>query len=122
MPSEFWATNCWLGSSFMTRGDAEVRDAVGVDRIMWGSDFPHEEGTFPHSLEALAHTFAGIAPSEVERMVGATAASVYGFDLDALRPVAERIGPARDAVFAGIDQVPENTTSFAFGPRTYGAA
>jgi predicted TIM-barrel fold metal-dependent hydrolase len=121
-PSEYWHTNCWMGSSFMTRGDAEERTAIGVDRIMWGSDFPHDEGTFPHTREALAHTFAGIDPGEVARMVGANAAEVYGFDLDVLRPVADRIGPEVDAVHAGIDTIPAATTSFAFGPRTVGVA
>jgi predicted TIM-barrel fold metal-dependent hydrolase len=120
-PSEYWATNCWLGASFMTRGDAEQRAAVGVDRIMWGSDFPHEEGTYPHSREALAHTFAGIDRDEVALMVGGNAAAVYGFDLVALQGVADRIGPDPDATFAGITEIPEST-SFAFGPRTYGAA
>jgi predicted TIM-barrel fold metal-dependent hydrolase len=121
-PSEYWATNCWLGSSFMTRGDALDREAVGVDRIMWGSDFPHDEGTFPHTSAALAHTFAGIEPSAVARMVGQNAAEVYGFDLVALQAVADRIGPGVDAVHAGIDAVPAGTTSFAFGPRTVGVA
>jgi hypothetical protein len=120
-PSEYWRSNCWLGASFMTRGDAEHRDAVGVDRIMWGSDFPHEEGTYPHSREALAHTFTGIEPTDVERMVGGTAADVYGFDLGLLGPVADRIGPDVAFVAAGIDAVPE-TTSFAFGPRSHGVA
>lgn len=117
-PSEYWQTNCWLGASFMTRGDAEDRDRVGVDRIMFGSDFPHDEGTFPYTAEALAHTFRGIDPLEVAAMVGGNAATLYGFDLDALRPVADRIGPSADLVFAGIDAVPADTTSFAFGPRT----
>jgi predicted TIM-barrel fold metal-dependent hydrolase len=116
-PSEYWQRNCWLGASFMTRGDAEDRDAVGVDRIMWGSDFPHEEGTFPYTAESLAHTFAGIDPGEVASMVGLTAAEVYGFDLDVLRPVADRIGPSVGSVFAGIDTIPDDATTFAFGPR-----
>lgn len=120
-PSDYWHSNCWLGASFMTREDAEHRDAVGVDRIMWGSDFPHEEGTFPHSREALAHTFAGVDPGDVARMVGGTAAAVYGFDVEALQAVADRIGPEVAAVARGIDTVPE-TTSFAFGPRTVGVA
>jgi predicted TIM-barrel fold metal-dependent hydrolase len=120
-PSEYWHTNCWIGSSFMTRGDAEERDRVGVDRIMWGSDFPHDEGTFPHSREALAHAYAGIAPAEVTKMVGANAAEVYGFDLTALQAVADRIGPTVDEVFAGIETIPEST-SFAFGPRSVGVA
>ncbi len=121
-PSEYWESNCWLGSSFMTRPDAEDRDAVGVHKVMWGSDFPHDEGTFPHSREALAHTFAGIDPVDVARMVGGNAAEVYGFDLAALQPVTDRIGPEVAAVFAGIDTVPAHTTSFAFGPRTVGVS
>ena len=121
-PSEYWHSNCWLGSSFMTRGDAEARDEVGHRRIMWGSDFPHEEGTFPYTREALAHTFAGIDPTEVAAMVGLTAAEVYGFDVHALRPVADRIGPDVDAVFRGITEVPADATTFAFGPRTTGVA
>jgi hypothetical protein len=55
-------------------------------------------------------------------MVGLNAAHVYGFDLDRLRPVADDIGPEIDAVAAGIDAIPESTTSFAFGPRTVGVA
>ena len=106
----------------MTRGDADDRDAVGSDRIMWGSDFPHEEGTFPHTKESLAHTFAGIDPAEVADMIGLTAAHVYGFDLDVLRPVADRIGPEVAVVHAGLDEIPTDTTSFAFGPRTVGVS
>lgn len=121
-PSEYWATNCWMGASFMTRADADARDAVGVDRIMWGSDFPHDEGTFPHTREALAHTFAGIDPVDVARMIGGNAAEVYGFDLAHLQRIADRIGPEVAAVSAGIAAIPAATTSFAFGPRTVGVA
>ena len=121
-PSEYWKTNCWIGSSFMTRGDAEQRAAVGVDKIMWGSDFPHEEGTYPHTREALAHTYAGIPPAEVSKMLASNAAAVYGFDLARLQRVADRIGPEVEAVRAGIDRIPQSTTSFAFGPRTVGVA
>jgi predicted TIM-barrel fold metal-dependent hydrolase len=121
-PSEYWQTNCWVGSSFMTRGDAEDREAIGVDKIMWGADFPHEEGTYPHTREALAHTYAGIDPIEVAKMVGANAALVYGFDVAQLQVVADRIGPEVQSVYAGIDSIPAPTTTFAFGPRTVGVA
>lgn len=121
-PSEYWQTNCWIGSSFMTRGDAEERASVGVDEIMWGSDFPHDEGTYPHTREALAHTYAGIDRAEVSKMLGGNAAEVYGFDLAQLQGVADGIGPEVEAVRAGIDAIPESTTSFAFGPRTVGVA
>jgi hypothetical protein len=54
--------------------------------------------------------------------VGGNAAVAYGFDLAALQMVADRIGPDVDAVYAGIDEIPASTTSFAFGPRTVGVA
>ena len=115
-PSEYWATNCRVGASFMTREDAADRADVGVDRIMWGSDFPHEEGTFPHSRQSLAYTYAGVDPKEVVQMVGANAAEVYGFDLRDLTPLAAQIGPVVEEVGAGIDRIPK-TSSLAFEPR-----
>ncbi len=120
-PSEYWQTNCWLGASFMTREDALDRHAAGVDRIMWGSDYPHDEGTFPYTREALANTFAGIDQDEVAAIVGGNAAHVYGFDLPALQRIADEIGPDADAVYAGIDTLPDST-SMAFEARRTGAA
>jgi predicted TIM-barrel fold metal-dependent hydrolase len=119
MPSEYFATNCWVGASFMTRPDCLDRKAIGVDRIMWGSDFPHAEGTFPHSTEALAHTFSGVSESEVRLMLGVTAADLYGFDLAALNPLAEVFGPRVETVAAGIDELPDSS-SLAFEERTAG--
>ena len=121
-PSEYWQTNCWLGASFMSREDAVDRHKIGVDRIMWGSDFPHDEGTFPYTREALAHTFTGIDQDEVAAMVGGNAAHVYGFDFEVLQQIADRIGPDADAVFAGIDTIPADSTSMAFEARRTGAA
>ena len=51
-PSGYWANNCYVGASFMSRGECAIRDQIGVDRIMWGADYPHIEGTWPHSLGA----------------------------------------------------------------------
>jgi hypothetical protein len=101
----------------MTREDALDRDAIGVHHIMWGSDFPHEEGTFPYSRQSLAHTYAGMDSTEVAQMVGGTVAEVYGFDLRKLAPLATQIGPEVDMVWAGIDGIPE-TSSLAFEPRS----
>ena len=55
-------------------------------------------------------------------MVGGTAAAVYGFDLAALQAVADRVGPEVEAVFGGIDTIPADATTFAFGPRTVGVS
>jgi predicted TIM-barrel fold metal-dependent hydrolase len=119
-PSEYWAANCWVGSSFMVREDCLERHEVGVDRIMWGSDFPHDEGTYPHSREAIAHTFAGVPETEVAQMVGGNAARLYDFDLDELATHATN-GPLVEEVARGIDEIP-NSISLAFEPRAWGVA
>jgi predicted TIM-barrel fold metal-dependent hydrolase len=93
-PSEYWARQCHLGSSFIRRPEVESRHAVGVDRIMWGSDFPHLEGCWPFSRRHLRLAFAGVPEDEVRAMVGGNAARVYGFDLDALAPLAAQFGPS----------------------------
>ena len=73
--------------------ESPLRGQVGVDRIMWGNDYPHREASWPFSREALRLAFAGVERSEVEAMVGGNAARLYGFDLAALAPVAARVGP-----------------------------
>ena len=55
-----------------------MRHAVGVDKIMWGSDYPHRESSYPFSVEALRLSFAGIDPVEVQQMLGGNAAASSG--------------------------------------------
>ncbi len=92
-PSEYWARQCQVGASFIRPAEVGVRASVGVDRIMWGSDYPHKEASFPFSHEALRAAFAGVPPEEVAKMVAGNAAALYGFDLDALAPIAAAVGP-----------------------------
>src|SRR5436190_22965290 len=83
-PSEYWARQCHIGASFIRPAEVGLRGAVGVDRIMWGSDYPHKESSFPFSHEALRAAFAGVPHDEVAAMIGGNAAALYGFDLAAL--------------------------------------
>ncbi len=117
LPSEYWATNCFVTASFMHRDDCLERDRIGVDHIMWGSDYPHREGTTPFSEEAIRSTFAGIAPAEVHAMLAGNAAAIYGFDLEFLGRLAATFGPRVEAVSAGLDAVPDGASSMVFRPR-----
>lgn len=101
-PSEYWARQCHVGASFIRPMEMGVRHQVGVDRIMWGSDYPHKEASSPYSREAIALAFAGVPKNEAEMMLSLNAAKLYGFDLNLLRPIADRIGPKVDEVFAGL--------------------
>jgi predicted TIM-barrel fold metal-dependent hydrolase len=115
-PSGYWARNVWFGASFIGPPDVELRYETGVDRIMWGSDYPHHEGTDPHTREALRWTFQGVDPDEVQQMVGRNAARMYGFDIDALVPVAADVGPTIAELAGPMDasEIPPDTTCETF--------
>jgi predicted TIM-barrel fold metal-dependent hydrolase len=93
-PSEYWQRQCHVGSSFIRPAEVTLRKAVGVDKIMWGSDYPHKEASFPFSREAIRLSFVDVPQDEIEAMLGRNAAALYGFDYEALRSVAAICGPS----------------------------
>ncbi|MEE9248499.1 MAG: amidohydrolase family protein, partial [Dehalococcoidia bacterium] len=56
-----------------------TREITGVDSLMWGSDYPHDEGTFPHSQEVIERTFKGVSQEDKRKIVCENAARLYGF-------------------------------------------
>ena len=113
-PSEYFRRNCWVGVSFPSPKEAAARRDIGVDRFMWGSDYPHDESTYPHTREGLRRSFAGTPKDELQRVLGGNAADVYGFNLDRLLPLAERVGPTFDELSQPFQGVPEGNRSPAF--------
>jgi hypothetical protein len=97
-PTEYFHRNCYIGASAMLHADVERRHELGVDRIMWGADYPHHEGTFPHTLLTLRLNLWDVPEDEVRAMTSGNAAHLYGFDLDQLQLVADRIGPTVEQV------------------------
>src|SRR5262249_17570169 len=100
LPSEYWRRQCFVGASFLTHREAVMREAIGVDSIMWGSDLPRGGGPGPPPRAKLGGPFGGAPAGEVVRMVGGTAARVYGFDLEKLAPLADRVGPRAEELGA----------------------
>ena len=77
----------------MRPNEVGLRHQVGIDRIMWGSDYPHKEASTPYSELALRAAFAPVPVQETALLLGGNAAELYGFDLDALAPLAAVHGP-----------------------------
>jgi predicted TIM-barrel fold metal-dependent hydrolase len=100
-PSGYFARNCYLGASFMPAHEGRFRHAIGVERLLWGSDYPHLEGTWPSSLKALGETFADYPEHEIRAILGGNAAGVYGFDKGSLQKIADEIGPGIAAIRHG---------------------
>jgi len=84
---------------------------MGDDRFMWGSDYPHDEGTGPFTREHLRQVFHDADPVELKRILGENAAKLYDFDLDALAPMAEQYGPTVGEIAQPLGELPENPNS-----------
>ena len=108
LATEYFAQNCWFGSSFPSKEDALVAREIGPDRFMWGSDYPHDEGTPPYTVFHLRQVFQGFSEAELRRILAENAAKVYNFDLDALAPYAAQWGPTVEELATPLDRLPEN--------------
>jgi predicted TIM-barrel fold metal-dependent hydrolase len=117
-PSEYMLSNVFLAESRIHRYPSEAPIAVSQGyggNIMWGSDYPHVEGTMcepdgPSSTRiAMQVCFSHVSERWMRRMLGGNAIEVFGFDRDALAAVAERIEaplPADLATPPATDLVP----------------
>lgn len=115
-PSFYAKRNCWYGASFPSKAELAGIDEVGVEKVLWGNDYPHYEGTFPYNLESLRLTFADIPEKERRMIFGENAAKLYNFDLDAMRASAAKHGPTPDQVNSPLpfDQIPRDSHCYLF--------
>jgi predicted TIM-barrel fold metal-dependent hydrolase len=110
-PFEYFRRNCYLGASILSPYEVHWINVLGADRVMWGHDFPHPEGAIGHTIDALRANFAGTDDGTLRALLAGTAAELYGFDLDALAPIAARIGPPVAQVQRPLDTFPASPNS-----------
>ena len=66
-PSEYIREYFYWGFQF-DRVGVELRNKINVDRLMWGSDFPHQESDWPESLKIIDKNFADIPSQDKQKM------------------------------------------------------
>lgn len=77
-PSEYWRSN--VSYTFMRDLAAiQTRSIIGVDRLMWASDFPHSDSTWPESRQVIDRHMVGVPEREASLIQGGNAARLYGF-------------------------------------------
>ncbi|MGO9874838.1 MAG: amidohydrolase family protein [Acidimicrobiia bacterium] len=77
-PSEYFHEH--FTATFQQDDDSGLacRSLIGVDNIMWASDYPHTDTTWPHSHDVVNSLFADIPADERERMTNRNARRWYG--------------------------------------------
>jgi predicted TIM-barrel fold metal-dependent hydrolase len=78
LPSEYVERNVLF--TYVTDGfGIDNRHLIGVDRIMWSSDYPHVSADWPNSWKTIQATFSGVSTSDRHAIVAGNAARLYGF-------------------------------------------
>jgi hypothetical protein len=102
-PSSYLRANVFVGASLLHTTPIEVQRAVEGGyhtNVLWGSDYPHIEGTYRYSEDAeqepstwlaMRNAFAGVPLELAAQMVGGNALKVYDFDSEKLLDVTRRI-------------------------------
>ena len=62
---------------------------TGAAPLLWGNDFPHAEGTYPHSRKIVRELMHGLESRDAARIVGGTAAQLFAFAPEVLGTAPE---------------------------------
>lgn len=105
--TEYFQQCCYLGVSMPGSDDVAAIETLGVEKFMWGGDYPHDEGTHPFTTEHLRQRFADTPEPVLRKVLAGNAARVYDFDLDALAPYAAEVGPTVAELREPLLELPE---------------
>lgn len=77
LPSEYWRRQC--KACFQTdRIGFKLVEDLGVETLMWGSDYPHSDGTWPESQKVFAEQFSVLPDDVVRKLTYENAGRFYG--------------------------------------------
>jgi predicted TIM-barrel fold metal-dependent hydrolase len=85
LPSEYFREHGFASFQEDPAGLALAEPMRLADNVMWGNDYPHHEGTWPHSAEAIERTMGHLSDTARAKILGLNAARLFGFEVPAER-------------------------------------
>ncbi len=104
-PSEYWRRHFFVTPSSPRKYEVAMRHEIGVTQLMFGTDYPHPEGTWPNTHDWIRTTFDGVPEAEARLILGENAVNCYNLDRAHLEGIAARIGPSAAQLLSGADRV-----------------
>jgi predicted TIM-barrel fold metal-dependent hydrolase len=78
-PSDYWHRN--LSATFIVdRAGIDLRDRVGIDNIMWSTDYPHHGNDWPYSRKVIEETMGQLPEEERSKIVAGNAVRLFHLD------------------------------------------
>ena len=78
LPSEYFKRNCFATFQEDHVGLALAEQLGIVDNLMWANDYPHHEGSWPHSAQAIERNMGHLSDDSRAKILGLNAARVFG--------------------------------------------
>jgi uncharacterized protein len=76
-PSEYFARQCAISFGVGERTLPALAPFVGAGRVVWGSDYPHHDATFPGAVDAIRATVAPCPTATQAKVLGVNARGIY---------------------------------------------
>jgi predicted TIM-barrel fold metal-dependent hydrolase len=100
-PREYFEKQIYVGSTLLSRAEVERRHEIGIDKMMFGADYPHHEGTWRLGTQDYLRALFGhvnVPEDEARKILGENAAKFFGLDLASLQLLADEFGPSAASI------------------------
>ncbi|MBI2203639.1 MAG: amidohydrolase family protein [Candidatus Rokubacteria bacterium] len=77
LPSQYFRRQIWATFQQDLAG-IRLLDTMGEDRVMWASDYPHADSTWPESQQAIELNFKEVPPAVRRKITCENAKTLYG--------------------------------------------
>ena len=77
-PSEYFQRQCWIS---FDPDECHLEPTVarlGADRLIWASDYPHFDGTFPGAVQSIKNNVSGLPEADQRKILGENSAQIHG--------------------------------------------
>ncbi len=81
LPSDYYRKHAMASFQEDPTGLALAEKYNLTDNFMWANDYPHHEGTWPHSAEAIERTMPGLAEPQRAKILGLNAAQFFKLEV-----------------------------------------
>ena len=76
-PMDYMRSNVWFTFQDDPVGCQHLEE-IGADQVMWASDYPHGDSTWPYSRETIERNFAGLSADLISKAITRNVANLYG--------------------------------------------